>query len=67
MKKMIYAVFACLMMTFAFAVNAQEEEEELGGYESREVICPGGSQKEVVRCIWVMYDSYCDPSTQELC
>ncbi|AFL84545.1 hypothetical protein Belba_1970 [Belliella baltica DSM 15883] len=30
-KKMIYAVFACLMMTFAFAVNAQEEEEELGG------------------------------------
>ena len=66
MKKMIYAVFACLMMTFAFAVNAQEEEEEFGGFETREVICPGTDNK-VIRCIWVTYDSYCDPSSQDLC
>ncbi|SNR98114.1 hypothetical protein SAMN06295967_101340 [Belliella buryatensis] len=66
MKKMIYAVFACLMMTFTFTVNAQEEEEEIGGYVSEPYICPL-TEVQVVRCEWVWHDSYCDPSSHDLC
>lgn len=66
MKKMIYAVFACLMMTFAFTVNAQEEEEEIGGYIETDHIC-FLTGKEVMRCLWVNYESTCDASEQELC
>lgn len=66
MKKIISTIILFGAFGMPLMTNAQDSDAQ-DGYEQRTKPCPNNSEKLVERCVWVTWDSSCDPSVQELC
>ncbi|UJP66513.1 hypothetical protein [Mongoliitalea daihaiensis] len=69
MFKTVKVLGVCLLLSFGwcFQVEAQEVIPEIGGFVEKEVGCRNNEEIKVKRCEWVIYESACDPSIQDLC
>lgn len=69
MFKILKVLGVSLLLSFGwcFQVEAQEVFPEIGGYLQVSLPCPKNPEIIVERCMWVLWDSGCDPSVQDLC
>lgn len=69
MFKTVKVLGVCLLLSFGwcFQVEAQEVIPEIGGYYQITLPCTNNIEIFVERCIWVPFESGCDPSVQDLC
>lgn len=67
MKKLMSKLVVFGILSFFSFATAQESIPETGGYTQISLPCPNNMEIVVERCYWVLWDSSCDPSVQELC